>query len=147
MKIVVDSNIVFSALLNTQSKIGNLLINGKNKFDFYSIDYLKEEINSHKSKILDIAKYSQGKYEELYSLITSKIIFINQILLPDSVIDEAFSLTKNIDENDTLFLALSLYLNTPLWTGDKKLITGLRIKGFNNFMNTEQLNDIYYSQL
>lgn len=32
MKIVVDSNIVFSAILNSEGKIGNLLINGSKYF-------------------------------------------------------------------------------------------------------------------
>jgi len=40
-KIIVDTNIVFSALLNTNSRIGQILINGKNRFDFYSPAYVK----------------------------------------------------------------------------------------------------------
>ena len=35
MKIVVDTNIVFSALINTQSRIADLLMNSLNVFDFY----------------------------------------------------------------------------------------------------------------
>jgi len=37
-------------------------------------------------------------------------------------------LTKNVDEFDTPFVALSLELASPLWTGDKKLIKGLKQK-------------------
>ena len=48
MKIVVDSNIVFSAILNSQSQIGQLLIDGSNYFEYYSIRLLKEEILNHK---------------------------------------------------------------------------------------------------
>ena len=42
MKIVVDSNIVFSAILNTRSNIGQLIINGSSHFDYYTIGLLKE---------------------------------------------------------------------------------------------------------
>jgi predicted nucleic acid-binding protein len=38
MKIVIDSNIVFSAILNTKSKIGQLIINGSIFFSFYDLD-------------------------------------------------------------------------------------------------------------
>ena len=54
MKVVIDSNIVFSAILNSKSKIGQLIINGSKYFDFYSIGLLKDEIHKHKDKILQI---------------------------------------------------------------------------------------------
>jgi len=52
MKIVVDTNIVFSAILNTQSRIGQILINGSEYFDYYSVGLLKHEIIKHKSMSL-----------------------------------------------------------------------------------------------
>ena len=54
MKIVVDSNIVFSALLNTKSKIGQLLINGSQYFDFYTVKLLRSEIIRHRKKFLQL---------------------------------------------------------------------------------------------
>ena len=47
-KIIVDTNIVFSALLNINSRIGQILINGKNHYDFYSPEYVRLEIFKHK---------------------------------------------------------------------------------------------------
>jgi predicted nucleic acid-binding protein len=44
MKIIIDSNIVFSAILNSQGKIGQLIINGSKFFKFYTVGLLKEEI-------------------------------------------------------------------------------------------------------
>ena len=40
MKVVVDTNIVFSAILNPQSNIGQILLNKDNKLQFYSVNYL-----------------------------------------------------------------------------------------------------------
>jgi predicted nucleic acid-binding protein len=59
MKIVVDTNIVFSAILNTQSRIGQILINGSEYFDYYSVGFLKQEIIKHKFKILKITGYTE----------------------------------------------------------------------------------------
>ncbi len=47
MKITVDSNIVFSAILNTKSNIGQLLTIGNKHFIFYTVDLLKTEIYNH----------------------------------------------------------------------------------------------------
>ncbi|MBA4408303.1 MAG: hypothetical protein C0397_02630 [Odoribacter sp.] len=81
MKIVVDSNIVFSAILNTQSKIGQLIINGSKYFDFYTVGLLKDEIIEHTAKILLSTKFSQIQFNDTFKLITSRIIFVDDIFL------------------------------------------------------------------
>ena len=47
-----------------------------------------------------------------------------------------------IDENDALFVALNNHLLANLWTGDKRLLDGLRRKGYTRIMTT---NDLYES--
>ena len=71
MKIVVDTNIVFSAILNTQGKIGQLIINGSKYFDFYSVGLLKDEIIEHKDKILHSTKFSQSQFTRTFQQITN----------------------------------------------------------------------------
>lgn len=53
MKVVVDSNIVFSAMLNSGSNIGDIILNSQDVFIFYGCDYLREEISEYKQKIID----------------------------------------------------------------------------------------------
>lgn len=139
MKIVVDSNIVFSAILNTKSQIGQLLIDGSNHFDFYSIGLLKEEIFNHKSKILQLSSFSEGHYTEVYHLIMSNILFVDDILLSNNDLLFAVEFVADVDENDALFVALTKYLGAKLWTGDKKLIKGLSLKNFKNTITTDEL--------
>lgn len=50
MKIVVDTNIVFSAILNSQSWIGQILLYSHKSVKFYSPRYLQTEIQNHKQK-------------------------------------------------------------------------------------------------
>ncbi len=47
MKKVVDTNIIFSSLLNSNSTIGELLFNSDKQFEFYSCSYMRYEIQKH----------------------------------------------------------------------------------------------------
>lgn len=143
MKIVVDSNIVFSSILNTQGKLGQLLINGARFFDFYSIGLLKDEILEHRKKIMKLSGFDELQFQQTYHLIIDKIQFIDDVLLSDDDIDKAEDLVKDIDENDLLFVALNYHLNSTLWTGDKKLVNGLKKKGYHHFITTEELYEKY----
>ncbi len=58
MKFVVDTNIVFSAILNTQSKIGDLIMNSHGIFEFYACDTLGPELKRHRTKLLELSKLS-----------------------------------------------------------------------------------------
>lgn len=53
--------------------------------------------------------------------------------------DRAINMVKNVDEFDAPFLALTLELNAFLWTGDKKLISGLRKLKFEGVVETHQI--------
>ena len=143
MKITVDSNIVFSAILNTKSNIGQILTIGSKHFDFYTIDLLKTEIWNHRQKIKKITGFSNDEFEQIYHLIISKIRFIDDILISDNSINNAFKLTHDIDKDDTLFVALTNHLKSKLWTGDKILENGLRKKGYSRIITTPELYDVF----
>lgn len=146
MKIVVDSNIVFSAILNTQSKIGQLIINGSKYFDFYTVGLLKDEIIEHKDKILHSTNFSQTQFNDTFQLITSRITFVDDILLTDKDLIKAINLVAGIDENDALFIALNNHLLANLWTGDKRLLNGLRRKGYLRILTTNDLYEIFINK-
>lgn len=139
MRIVVDSNIVFSAILNSQGKIGQLIINGSKHFQFYTTGLLEKEIKTHKNKILTISGFSNEQFENIYQTITGRIKFVDEVLVSDKCISEAFDLVKDIDKNDTLFVALANHINAQLWTGDKKLAKGLKRKEYSKIISTNEL--------
>lgn len=50
-KIIIDTNIAFSALLNVNSRIGQVLINGNKYYDFFAPEYIRFEIIEHQNFI------------------------------------------------------------------------------------------------
>jgi predicted nucleic acid-binding protein len=138
-KIVVDTNIVFSALLNTNSRIGQILINGKNHFDFYSPEYVRFEIFQHKEKLKSIGKLTEEEFIETYSLILRNITILNHSLIPPEIYRNAELLCHDIDIDDTIFVAVSDFTKGILWTGDMKLINGLIVKGYKQVIITDDL--------
>lgn len=140
MKIIVDTNIVFSAILNTNSRIAQILIYENPKFQFYSCDYLLTEIIKHREKLLKLTNLSGEELLELEKFITNNITFINEHLLPEKLIEETQILLQNIDPFDVPFVALANHLDAKLWTGDKKLYNPLKEQNFKNIISTIELS-------
>ncbi len=140
VRIVVDTNIVFSGILNSSSKIGKLLLNSNSHFEFYSCKFLQIEIHNHKEKLVKLTKLSESELFELESLITSNITFINEELIPSTILKSTAKLLQDIDPKDTPFVALAKTLDAKLWTGDLKLIAGLKSKKIKNTISTAELS-------
>jgi len=58
---------------------------------------------------------------------------------------QAEKLTFDVDFDDVLFVALAIHMKCKLWTGDKKLSDALNIKGFEEFITTQELKNIVIS--
>lgn len=138
-KILVDSNILFSAILNVNSRIGQILLNGEEYYEFYSPKYVRTELLRHKSKIQKIAGYTDEEFLEVYELLLKNVTVLDHAILPEKDLKIALEYCKDIDLDDTIFVAFSEYLKARLYTGDKKLIRGLKAKGFKRTMDTDAL--------
>lgn len=141
-KIVVDTNIVFSAILNTESNIGDLLMNSDEVFTFYSAQYLRQEIENHKDKLIEISKLSEQEVEESKYQIFSKIHFLSEGQIPFKIWRRSAEYVRDVDMDDIAFVAMSEYLDVGLWSGDKKLIEGLKSKGFTRCISTKELLEL-----
>lgn len=139
MKIVVDTNIVFSGILNLNSKIAQILIYNNPTLQFYSCNYLQTEILRHRNKLMKITHLSNQNLNELTNYITHNITFINENLLPKTLIEETQIQLQNIDPFDVPFVALAKHLNAKLWTGDKKLYHPLKAQNFKNIVTTDEM--------
>lgn len=139
MKIIVDTNIVFSALLNSNNAIGSILFTSYDLFEFYSPSYLRFEIKKHWQKLLKISKLQEDNLEASYQLVLSKIKFIDEELIPQDTWLESEILVEGVDIDDIPFVALTVFLDGKLWTGDKILYSGLKSRGFSSILNTTDI--------
>lgn len=139
MKIVVDTNIIFSTLLNTNSTIGDLLFNSDKHFKFYSCTYMRFEIQKHWERLKKISRLSDEQLQVSYTQVLSKLKFINEEIIPIETWLASEQITKEIDIDDTDFVALTKFLKATLWTGDKVLYNGLKRLEFKKLINTSEL--------
>ena len=139
MKIVIDTNIIFSALLNTNGVIGDLIFNSDGIFEFYSCHYMQYEIEKHWGKLRKISKLSDEQLLESQSKVLSRIQLINEELIPEKTWLISEALVNDIDIDDIDFVALTKHLKAYLWTGDKRLYNGLKGKKYKRVYNTAEL--------
>lgn len=131
MKIVIDSNIIFSLLISNNQKMAGILLNSPSNIEFFSPSYMLDELEKHQDKLLKLSGFSQEDLVFIKDSILQKIKLIDVVNLPKKTWVEAFDLVQNVDENDTPLVALAIELHARLWTGDKKLTNGLIAKKFN----------------
>jgi predicted nucleic acid-binding protein len=142
MRIIVDTNIAFSAILNTNSLIARIILQPKSRLHFYSTDLLSIEIEEHKTKLKRLAGYTDFELNKSISIIAGKIRFIDANLVPPRILINAQELLKDIDIDDTEFVALTTHMHGLLWSGDKVLQNGLLQKGWTKFISTNELYQI-----
>jgi predicted nucleic acid-binding protein len=140
--IVVDTNIVFSGLLNPTGKIGDLLLNSVGVFEFYAPAFILEELINHHQKLLKISNLHNDELIFLKRILLKKIELIDLDTISGKTWDKSIELVQNIDEFDAPFIALSIELSAPLWTGDKKLINGLKKKNVEWILSTDLVSKI-----
>ena len=139
MKIIVDTSIFMSALISPKGIYAELLMNPIFRFEKYSSYYLVVEIFKHKEKILKYSKLTESELiEQVYNLLKN-VTLINENQIPKEIWQKSFDLTKDVDENDTAFIALTEFTDGKLWSLDKKLTTGLKNKGYKKIIGTGEL--------
>jgi len=115
MRLVIDTNIIFSALIKDSTTRKILLTS---KFDFFIPEYVFIEIQKHSKEILEKSGYDQDDFDTMLDTLISNI---NVIPTEEfrSYIPKAFKIMKDIDENDTSFLALAFMINGDgIWSND-----------------------------
>lgn len=130
--VVVDTNILFSALLGKSKRLRDFLLSSKD-IAFYTCKFVVVELFKYKDKIQQKSLLEEEEILELlYELLKNINIFDEKALTLESI-QKAFDLCKDVDEKDIPFVAVTIEINGLLWTNDKKLKNGLRSKGFDSF--------------
>jgi len=139
VKLVVDTNIVFSGILNSSSQIGKILIGSRNEHQLYSCYYLKEELEIHRDKLERLTGLSKEEVIDLQEVACSNITFISEENISSNSFLKAEELLSKSDQKDILFVALAIELDATLWTGDKKLMNALQKGQFIKHVTTSSL--------
>lgn len=118
MRIIIDSNILFSALIK-DAFIRKLILKYTGHFLFP--EYIFEELNKHREELFQKSKMGEEDFYKLLKIILRKVKVIpNSTLLPHR--SEALEIVKEIDPNDVLFIACALaHPNSIIWSEDKAL--------------------------
>jgi predicted nucleic acid-binding protein len=139
VKIIVDANIVFSAMLNTESKIGDLLLNSGSFFDFIAPDFLRIEIRKHHSKLAKLLGSTVEEVQEVEFLIYKSITFISEEQIAQAHWVSAWKLVAEVDPKDVSYVAYAKHFRCKVWSGDKVLIKGLLKNNFTKIISADEL--------
>ena len=130
--VIVDTNILFAALVSSRSRIREILFTEK-ELDFSCPRFLFVELFKHKERILAATELSEDDLLDALNALLARVHFVDEATIPLGTWLEARRLCHGIDEKDTPFIALTIHLNARLWTEDAELKAGLRAKNFNLF--------------
>lgn len=125
--VVVDTNILFSALLRDSSPFVRLLF--QDEHDFYICEYVIVELFKHKERLAKLSKLSEDELLRLLYRLLKRLTIYPERLIQPRFVAEAQKLCASVDVNDTMHVALTLAIGGRLWTGDRRLVNGLRHQG------------------
>lgn len=143
MKLIVDTNIIFSCLLNTNNDLSKIIFFVENGIHFYSCNYMLDEISNHWDKLKKYSKLNDNSLQNSYLKILSRINFINEDLIPIKIWKESEAHVSSVDVYDIDFVALTRYLKGKLWTSDKKLYNYFRQNNFIEVISTNEIKTIF----
>ncbi|MDZ7724222.1 MAG: PIN domain-containing protein [candidate division KSB1 bacterium] len=134
MKVVLDSNILFSALISGKESYIDIL----KVLDVYVPDFIFQELSKYNERILKKTKL-KTEISSFVRQLFSEITVIPKFAISKENYRKAENLCQDIDPKDTVYLALSLELDIPLWSNDKELLNGLSQKGYANIITTKEI--------
>ncbi len=142
MVIVIDANILFSALVTPNNRLANLLAHPKLLAKRISCHFLLAELYRHQPKIAKYAKKTEDAIAQDIHEYMKYIRLYDETLIQDVYWQEAERLTVGVDRYDMSYVALTLQTDGLLWTGDKKLSAHLTTMGFDKVVTTAKLFEL-----
>ena len=147
MIVIADSNIFFGALITPNGELATIL-KDKN-MQFLAPDYIIEEVKEHLDIIQKKRKKDKTKRKILADLasLIKNITIVPLEELTKKNIQKAFSIVKDVDEDDYAFIAMHLQYKHKIWSRDEELINGLTEKGYGDFfISTDEVRKHLYKK-
>nr|WP_246430922.1 PIN domain-containing protein [Prosthecobacter dejongeii] len=130
--VVIDANRIFSELIAANHHLRRAFASLPNT-RFLCPKYVFVEIFKHKERIVSASGLPEHELLSLLHSILERIEFIDEDSIRLGSWTESWRLCRDVDENDTAYVALTLDMDALFWTSDRVLETGLRKKGFTRF--------------
>ena len=132
MRVVVDTNIAFSALAAGCGDLALRLLSPA-EIVFHAPRFLFVELFKHKARLVAATRLPEERLLEAFNELIESLQLIEAASIPVGVWMQARRLCDGVDLKDTPFVALTFHLDARLWTDDEELKAGLRAKGFDRF--------------
>ncbi|MFH1399254.1 MAG: PIN domain-containing protein [Candidatus Woesearchaeota archaeon] len=115
MRLVVDANILFAALI--KASITSALLFDQN-IQLFAPEYLLEEFCKHKQTIIKKTNRTATELAEIFQILQARITVV-----PKQEFSHFLNKAKFIspDKDDTVYFALALRLKCGIWSNDKQL--------------------------
>jgi len=123
MKLVCDTNIVFSALI-AGGKTRELILN--DQINLYAPEYFFTELRNHRDEVKEKSRLSDDQLTHLRTVLFKDVRVVPKEEF-DSQLNTASQLIGDTDPDDVPFLALALHLNADIWTDDTDFDTQDRV--------------------
>lgn len=115
MKLIVDANILFSALIK-DGLTAELLIS--DKLQLFAPEFLFTEYTKYKDLILRKTHRNEEEFNNFLEILKDQIFIVpKKEIMP--FMDEADKISP--DPKDTVYFALAIALKSNIWSNDKKL--------------------------
>ncbi len=136
--VIVDANIAFKCLRAGRRDLRGRIGPGGHP-NFFSPRFLFVELFKHKERLAQASGLAEADLLEGLYAVVSQLEFVSEANIPMGTWLEAYRLCKEIDKDDTPYVALTLHLDGRLWTEDRELKAALRAKGFDRFFEPQSL--------
>jgi predicted nucleic acid-binding protein len=117
MELVIDSNVVISALIR-DSLTRKIILDSNHRF--YAPEFLRTEIEKYEGLITEKSNLNEKGLETLLSLVLGEVE-----VLPIESYEDKLSKAENLigkeDIKDVPFLAVALHKECRIWSDDKDL--------------------------
>jgi len=142
MLLILDANIVFSALIKGEFTLQLIYLLRRSGYKLVTPKAVLEEIEENKGKILRYSRFSEPEVDFILDELIKKIIELFKLERFEEFIPEAKEICS--DKDDVPYVALSLSLNkTPIWSNDKELKEDCSKAGIKVF-STEEIKSFLF---
>ena len=137
MDLVVDANIIFSALISHGVTAKLLFVDD---LHLYAPEFLLDEVMKHHRYLSKKTHRSKEEFESIYNVLKRRIMFIPNDYIK-SYLEKADKISP--DPDDSIYFAAALRMNISIWSNEKQLTKQEEIKIY----TTHQLYELYKSQI